>query len=293
MSTFLNFEHLLPSSGSDEVLQHMSKVSHHDEERAGVSSTARAVAAFRALETKKGPDALIRDPFAAKLAGSMDAIKSSLSDNQIKNIEQKYSNLSYYVDLVAVRTKYIDDELEIGIKGGIRQVVILGAGLDSRAYRLESLRSLSVYEVDFPEVLQVKAKLLADDIPISHRIEVQANLGLPSWPETLKSAGYKTNEPAFWVLEGLTGYLTESELRELFQIIKNLSSTGSKMIVTFVGTSGRLTNQLHKFLTDSGDTLLQEYSWKTTKKSIFEVGELYGRSEEFKNKAYWLVTASS
>eukprot|EP00449_Zooxanthella_nutricula_P042863 CAMPEP_0198591266 /NCGR_PEP_ID=MMETSP1462-20131121/136663_1 /TAXON_ID=1333877 /ORGANISM="Brandtodinium nutriculum, Strain RCC3387" /LENGTH=269 /DNA_ID=CAMNT_0044322825 /DNA_START=70 /DNA_END=876 /DNA_ORIENTATION=+ len=246
-----------------------SEVAHHDASRSGVSSTALAVSALRALESRKPASRqLIDDPFAELLCGEdqLDiswTVKTGLSKD-------------FWIDLMAVRTRWIDDALEACAP---KQLVVLGSGLDTRAYRLKALRGMPVYEVDFPEVVDTKRSLLRAHKPLAELQTVSANLGADDWVTRLTDAGFKSDEASTWLLEGLTGYLTQQELDTLFEHISGLSVPGSRMIATFVGMEQHQLTSMHCYFIDKeadAEALLRRHGW-----SVGEISRLDAAADRF------------
>lgn len=124
-----------------------------------VGATATMVAAGRALATKD-PRGLINDPFAEPLVRAVGLdFFTKLIDGELDIATT--GNLSpgraqAMIDGIAVRTKYFDDYFRTATDGGVRQVVILAAGLDARAYRLPWPAGTVVYEIDQPQVIDFK-----------------------------------------------------------------------------------------------------------------------------------------
>lgn len=134
-------------------------------------------------------------------------------------LEKSPHPMAFWVDMMALRTRWLDDAIVdvLGSTGSVfRQVVVLGAGLDARAWRLEALRGVAVFEVDFSEVLKAKGTLLEGCEPIATLRAVPANLAEDDWAANLADAGFSRDEDSVWLLEGLTGYLTSEELQDLF-----------------------------------------------------------------------------
>jgi methyltransferase (TIGR00027 family) len=106
-----------------------------------------------------------------------------------------------------VRTHFFDDFLLYASWGaGVRQVVLLAAGMDARAFRLSWAPGTRLYELDRPEALITKEEILAQTgvSPACQRRLIGADLvGHPSWSEALLRAGYEPQEPSAWLMEGL------------------------------------------------------------------------------------------
>jgi methyltransferase (TIGR00027 family) len=215
-----------------------------------VGATALGVAAARAAETG-GPDPLIRDDFAVKLVSPAGAAWERLADPELAWLDgddqgQRAHRLS--IDYQAVRTHFFDEYFAdaVGAAGsGIRQVVILAAGLDSRAYRLDWAAETAVYEVDQPKVLEYKARILESHgaVPTAHRRTVAVDLR-DDWPAALTAAGFDRTQPTAWLAEGLLPYLPSDAQDRLFEKFTALSAPDSQVAIEVFGlNSGSNTNR--------------------------------------------------
>src|SRR5207302_7811291 len=111
---------------------------------------------------------------------------------------------------VIVRTRFLDDLLADAWLGGCRQVVILGAGLDTRAFRLSWPPESHCFELDLPPVLAFKDDVLRRPAvtPDCERVVVPADL-LADWRPALLEAGFRPTEAAVWIAEGLLIYFSQ------------------------------------------------------------------------------------
>ncbi|UOD81783.1 SAM-dependent methyltransferase [Paenarthrobacter ureafaciens] len=196
----------------------------------GVSLTALAVAAGRAVETSR-PDPLIKDPFAALLVKEAHshvdfptAWPSELS--AVSSLQHPLLLASIYI---GVRTRFIDDFLLSGPKV---QTVILGAGLDTRSHRLTWPPGSRVYEIDHASVLAFKAGVLegARAAPASELISIDADLTQP-WRALLLASGFDPGQPTTWVLEGVLPYLDSAAQMAVLTEVIALSSQGSRAVI--------------------------------------------------------------
>src|SRR5581483_6676148 len=133
-------------------------------------------------------------------------------------------------DNMAVRTKFYDEFFLDATQGGIRQVVILASGLDSRAYRLSWPDGTTVYEIDQPQVIEFKSRTLAEmgAQPTAHRRTVAIDLR-DDWPAALRAAGFDPDRPTAWSAEGLLGYLPPEAQDRLLDTVTALSAPGSRI----------------------------------------------------------------
>ena len=136
----------------------------------------------------------------------------------------------------ASRTKHLDDFLLAAGAGGIRQIVILAAGLDARAWRLPWVEGTVVFEIDQPKVLEFKAETLRahDAQPAARVVAVPVDLR-QDWPTALQQAGFDATAPTAWLAEGLLPYLPAAAQDLLFDRIQQLSATDSRIAVEAFG----------------------------------------------------------
>ncbi|ORX01649.1 SAM-dependent methyltransferase [Mycolicibacillus trivialis] len=200
-----------------------------------VGATALGVAASRAAETAR-PDPLIRDEFAGPLVAAAGRSWARLTDPDSGWLDpdDRYGHRIHAMarDYQAVRTHFFDTFVTGAAAAGIRQVVILAAGLDSRAYRLGWPAGTTVFEIDQPRVLDYKAETLAGQgaQPVADRRPVAVDLR-EDWPAALGDAGFESDRPTAWLAEGLLPYLPADAQGRLFAEITALSAPGSRIAV--------------------------------------------------------------
>ncbi|RLN58672.1 hypothetical protein BBJ28_00025301, partial [Nothophytophthora sp. Chile5] len=193
-----------------------------DEKFAG--SMCFVVTLMRALESAR-EDRIVSDPFAEPLTRKARPTLMPVLESWAKK-EQHPSSF------MALRTRYLDEALDQR-DPNIRQIVLLGAGLDARAYRLESLRGAHVLEIDqsdriFAHKQQVMDELEAPLIAAKHDCIV-ADLLEASWEKKLLDSGFDPTIPTFWAMEGLLMYLDRESNITLLQTIDSLSASGSAL----------------------------------------------------------------
>ncbi|MGO9964874.1 MAG: SAM-dependent methyltransferase [Acidimicrobiales bacterium] len=195
-----------------------------------VGVTAVGVAALRAEETER-PERLFADPLAAafvRAAGpgdhpSVDARRA-----------RRRASLAAWV---VVRTRFLDDLVLDACAGGCRQVVILGAGLDARAFRLAWPDELRVFEIDLPEVLEFKEQVVRAEgwRPSCERITVPADLA-EDWSLPLGEQGFEAGTKVAWLAEGLLAYLSPEACDSLVVRAAELSAPGSRLGLTLASS---------------------------------------------------------
>jgi methyltransferase (TIGR00027 family) len=222
----------------------MSTLRSHDDTwdiATSVGSTAVMVAAARASETDSA-DPLIRDPYARLLVqgagtGMWENILDDSMAERLANADPEAAVIFAHMrNYQAVRTHFFDAFFADAVAAGVRQVVILASGLDSRAYRLDWPAGTHVYEIDQPLVLEYKANTLAahDVQPTAERHEIPVDLR-QDWPAALKEHGFDPSQPTAWLAEGLLMYLPADAQDRLFELITELSAPGSRVSAEAVG----------------------------------------------------------
>lgn len=197
-----------------------------------VGATALTVAAARAAETESAQP-LFRDPFARIFLDAAGQGTWSMFDRAalVRVDPELAGRMQGLHDFFAARTAFIDDSFVAASAAGIRQVVILAAGLDARAWRLAWPGGTRVYELDQPKVLEFKSATLRAHgaEPTVHRSEVAVDLR-QDWPKALREAGFDASAPTVWSVEGLLRYLPAQAQDLLFERIHELSAPGSRLV---------------------------------------------------------------
>ncbi|TDK93598.1 class I SAM-dependent methyltransferase [Mycolicibacterium mucogenicum] len=199
-----------------------------------VGATATMVATARALASKDAQP-LVQDPYADPLVRAVGVeFFIKLLDGQIDLTGEVGTAAAMMTNLMAVRTKFFDDFFTSATAAGIRQAVILAAGLDSRAYRLDWPAGTVVYEIDQPEVIAAKTGTMAQigATPTCERRTVAIDLR-EDWPAALRAAGFDSSAPTAWIAEGLLIYLPPEAQDKLFDNITALSAPGSRLATEF------------------------------------------------------------
>src|ERR1700739_3361102 len=206
-----------------------------------VGATATMVAAARAVASRADRP-LINDPFAEPLVRAVGVnlltrlATGEVDPNDLNDVHdvqdgatESAGAMSRMADNMAVRTKFFDEFFLAAQKAGIKQVVILASGLDSRAYRLPWPAGTVVYEVDQPQVVEFKSRTLAElgAAPTADRRVVAIDLR-DDWPTALRTAGFDPDQPTAWSAEGLLGYLPPEAQDRLLDTITELSAPGSR-----------------------------------------------------------------
>ncbi|HBB33862.1 MAG TPA: SAM-dependent methyltransferase [Cyanobacteria bacterium UBA8803] len=237
------------------------------------------MAAKRAIEMERS-DRLFEDYFAVQLA---DSELTALIEKWQKQGGDIARCKALRTRFVAVRTRFFDDFL-LSVVAQLRQVVILGAGMDTRAFRLPWPSATHLYEVDRPEVLERKNLVLKDSTPQCYREAIAADLGQP-WSHLLINKGYKPDLPTVWLMEGLLMYLNKPEVNDLLKTISDLSVPGSYLGADLVSVkslevalkSNGLIRQHWRFGTDEPEKLFSIHGWQASVLQPGDEGANFGR----------------
>jgi methyltransferase (TIGR00027 family) len=197
-----------------------------------VGSTALFVAAARALEARR-PDPLAVDAYAEVFCRAVGGPWADLLDGAAPEHPLCSGDFGpHFVTFQGARTRYFDEYFRAAAQAGVRQIVMLAAGLDSRAYRLDWPTGTTVFELDQPAVLEFKRRTLDDygASPRALRQEVAIDLR-EDWPTALRASGFDEHEPSAWIAEGLLVYLPAAAQDQLFTGLDSLASSGSRLAV--------------------------------------------------------------
>ncbi len=251
----------------------------------GVSRTSLCVAAYRAWETERR-GGLFVDRFARVLAGP-DGFAAAEEIAGLSGAPRTADAPSMF----ALRTRFFDDHvLDAVTAGGIRQVVILGAGMDTRAFRLTWPAGTHLYEIDAASTFERKEPILGDldARPRCERHLVVADLR-EEWCDWLLESGFAPAERTVWVVEGLIYYLPAGAAHRLLEDLATLSPPSSRIIVdvhhpmmrdlpALAGWRAALTAMGEQFLffTEDGSALLADHGWDSDAYSVAEIGGQFG-----------------
>ncbi len=211
------------------------------------SRTAILTAAARAFGSRE-PDVSVRNPdwLADRLIGAAEL--ALIREHPLSTaLEQDFAEASQNPDvfgfawLMLVRTRFIDDLLERAVRNGATQVVILGAGFDSRAYRFpELLQGRRIIEIDYGATQEYKKQRLAaalGKIP-DHVSYAPIDFTTDRLADVLRRAGHRPTEKTFYICEGVSMYVPEEGVRETLRTIATLSAPGSSLLLEYMNRTG-------------------------------------------------------
>jgi methyltransferase (TIGR00027 family) len=197
-----------------------------DDKLSGVGETAIGAAMMRAHESAR-TDRLFDDPYAVAF---VSAVPDAFAEGPDPGDPEIAALADAFRTHIAIRTRFYDDYLRTACTHGCQQVVVLAAGLDARAFRLDWPDDVRLFELDLPEVLSFKDTVLAElhATPRCTRITVSIDLR-EEWPIALTDAGFDANLPSAWTAEGLLAYLSDDEAVRLLTYVSELSSPNSHL----------------------------------------------------------------
>ncbi|MFD7489130.1 SAM-dependent methyltransferase [Streptomyces mirabilis] len=267
----------------------------------GVRATAVGVARVRARETRR-ENPLFLDPFAEAFAaaGSLpvdgkpprapvdDAARRRWGPAALgpggAGARRRWGAVAFSI---VVRTRFLDELLRDGADAGCRQVALLGAGMNSRAYRLDWPSETRLFEIETAEPLGFKESVLRAEPadPRCERITVPVDLR-EDWTGALVAAGHDPALPTVWIAEGLLIHLPQDAVERPLGQVGELSATGSRMGLT-LGQPG----VVERFAQDTGTaasmrvseippdpvTWLAGLGWDTRAYTVRERAAAYGR----------------
>ena len=206
----------------------------------GVGATALSVARARAAESSSAHP-LFTDPYAeffveaAVQAGWQPplAAETLAEFSTDPAVLQRVQTMAAYI---AARTRFFDEFFTTAGANGLDQVVILAAGLDTRAWRLPWISGTTIYELDQPKVLEFKADVLEEHHarPAAGYVAVPVDLR-HDWAEALRAKGFDPTVPTAWLAEGLLPYLSAADQDLLFTRIDGLGAVSSRLAVEAFG----------------------------------------------------------
>lgn len=203
------------------------------------SRTAEVTALIRASDRRWDPSArILDDPYAERFLGPLTraALRTWQAGGPLSRSLGKVAPLIR--NYVLARHRFIDEALGAALAGEhIDQVVILGAGYDSRAWRFaKALRGRPIFEVDHPATAQRKTHMLARwglDLPETDRRVVSVDFEFDELGDKLAKAGFDRTRTSFFVWEGVSMYLTRAAVKDTLQRLARLGGPGSELCADF------------------------------------------------------------
>lgn len=249
---------------------------------AGVAATSLVVAAARAAEQRR-PDRLFEDPFAELFLRAAGDVREPSAHGRAQWFLRQIG------DQPAVRTAFFDHRLRRAADAGCRQVVLLAAGMDTRAFRLEWPEGTRVFDVDFDAVLSFKLRVLeqARAAPRCDHRPVAADLR-EDWGAALRAQGFSAERPTAWLAEGILYALPSTAADLLLERVTALSAPGSVFAADHIERSAALDSAIATISAElvgmwqsgpagSLESWLTDHHWTPHVESLATVTGDYGR----------------
>ncbi|RSD14913.1 SAM-dependent methyltransferase [Amycolatopsis eburnea] len=263
---------------------------------AGVSTTALMIAATRAIETHR-PDGLVQDRYAehfVRHARIGVAMPTRIEDVEEGDAHPVWGRLGAYCGL---RTRVFDDVVRAS---ATPQVVLLGAGLDTRALRLDLPAATRVFEVDRADVLSFKTAVL-DAVGARARVRcdrLAVDLA-EDWAGALLTAGFAADRPTTWIAEGVLPYLSPQVEERVLALVDRLSAPGSRLGYEVVPGQESAGFRDHELYAGTGEAIgshlpslldaharpdsaaaLRAAGWEVTERPVADYTARYGRGPD-------------
>jgi methyltransferase (TIGR00027 family) len=227
----------------------------------GAHWTALSVADARAEESRRS-DRWFDDPLAEVFVTSVRGSRPS-QDAPARPPEAEVLWDAWLQLYLPLRTRFFDAFLLAACGRGCSQVVLLASGLDARAYRLGWPEGIHLFEIDLPEAVEAKERILRDANAEARcaRHAIAADLR-DDWTEDVVEAGFRADLPTAWLAEGITGYLTDAENDDLVSRVGSLSAAGSELSLDLFDRVRR--RRLVAALCGAGARDPMETTWQST-----------------------------
>jgi methyltransferase (TIGR00027 family) len=242
-------ENIKPSPGKEKTIESLmcraNRSSDDDPtgtKRLGPSEMAAGIALQRASESMLPEDIRIfYDPYAVRfLDPEILAWAKNHPAEAHAMAEEIERTMPGWGNAIRGRIRYFDDVVQNAADKGFSQLVILGAGYDTRAYRISTLKgNVRVFEIDRRETIERKTRILTTIFGVvpDHVVFIPHDLGQGLWWPVLEAAGFLPGEKTLFLLEGLVMYLPVEEVRRLLSGIRHKAGGGSAVLFDFVPQS--------------------------------------------------------
>jgi methyltransferase (TIGR00027 family) len=199
----------------------------------GIGWTALLASAARDGERAQAVP-LVEDPWARMFAAAASHEVGRKIPGLGPTTDKPGSELgAFLTSYMLVRTLFIDEQVMSAIADGARQVVLLAAGLDSRAARLDYPSDVKVFEIDREQVLGFKSAVLAaHNADVARRVAVIADL-TGDWAGALRQAGWRDDVPTCWVAEGILMYLGQPQVAALVASLQDACGAGDRLVTEY------------------------------------------------------------
>lgn len=207
----------------------------------GPSKTAETIAAVRSAESKKPEDERIcDDPYACRfISREVHEFAAKYPDKYRAMVAQNERLVPGAANSLVARVRYFDDIVRSSVDDGLEQLVILGAGYDTRAYRIEGLKKIKVFEADHPATQQIKKEKIIEifgSMP-DHVALIPVDITANDLEQKLMESGYDRSKKTLFIMEGLLMYLSPDIVDALLSFIAHNSGRESAVIFDYIPAS--------------------------------------------------------
>jgi methyltransferase (TIGR00027 family) len=201
-----------------------------------VGRTALGAAVCRLIEQYQPEETrLFNDPIVKGLVGAPIRVMMQFAGLRNFTVRQTDGIAEGIFGAQICRTRYIDEAIQAALKQGIAQAVILGAGLDTRPYRLPGMQEVQVFEVDLPSVQEDKRKKIRNflgKLP-DHVTFIPIDFDAQSLEQVFAGSSFNPSKRVIFIWEGVTQYITEEAVRQTLAFVSK-SAPGSLIVFTYV-----------------------------------------------------------
>jgi methyltransferase (TIGR00027 family) len=202
----------------------------------GVGNTALGAAVCRLIEQYQPAETrLFNDPVVKDLVGAPLRIAMQIAPMRSLTVNQTNAVAKGLYGAQVCRARFIDDTVQNALASGIGQLVILGAGLDTRPYRLKGVDKVKVFEVDLPSVQNNKKNQLQKHLGRlpSNVTFIPIDFDTQTLDTAFTGTAFDISKPAVFIWEGVTQYISEAAVRQTLSFVGK-SAPGSVIVFTYV-----------------------------------------------------------
>jgi len=231
------------------------------------SQTAEWMALIRAGESRlPESERICYDPLAIRFVGKDMLDFVTRNPEKLKELDAEHERMvPGRCNSIVARVRYFDDTVKTALNNGLEQLVVLGAGYDSRAYRIDGLDKIKVFEVDHPATQRIKKEKILEifsSLP-GHVTYVPVDFASEKLEQRLLESGYDPSQKTLFLMEGLLMYLDYWAVDQLLSFIAHNSGKGSTIVFDYIdgsvvdGTCGKEAGMnWQKMVTDIGEPFL-------------------------------------
>lgn len=284
-------------------MQESDSVTYHDDmgpKNKGTSKMAELIALHRVAESALPEGIRIcYDPYAIYFVDQKTVEFARKNPEKTKEMREHYERLfPGLANSIRARVRYFDDFVKASISEGLQQLVILGAGYDTRAYRIEGLNRIKVFEVDHPATQIIKIEKIGKifgRLP-EHVVYIPVDFESDDFGLKLLEKGYDKSQKTLFILEGLVMYIPPKAVDETLSFITKNSGKGSAIIFDYYpqslvdGTSkSESARNIREFVAEQGEPLQFGIEEERIKRFLEERGfsQIHSVTSEDYKKAYF------